>query len=107
MEKSFWIRALQEKLSKHPDLLEEYNRHNMCLYLFGSATQKQCPRDLDIVILYYYGDLKTAQTIRDHTVLYLKTVFEISIDCVLLSFKENEQVCFTLKEKAELVFPIV
>lgn len=104
MEKNFWILAMQQKLSKRPDLIKKYIQLGMSLYLFGSAIQKQDPNDLDIVMLYHVKDMTTAQKVRDITVRYLRTVFDTPIDCVLMSFIEEKQICFTMKEKAMLIF---
>lgn len=105
METNSWIQAMQSELNKQFSLLEKFTRLGMRLYLFGSAIQNECPHDLDIVILYHDRDMIEAQKIKMITIEYLESVFKIPIDCVLLSFKENEQVAFTSGENAKFIFP--
>ncbi len=106
MEKSFWIQELQRKLNNDQDLSKQHTRFDMHLYLFGSATRNNFPHDLDIVILYHQSHMKEAQAIRNITIQILRSLFAVSIDCILLSFDEEKQVNFLMKENAELVFPI-
>lgn len=100
-----WIQAMQVKLNEHSDLLEKYVEFGMRLFVFGSAIKKIYPHDLDIVILYNGENIEKACVLRDITVQYLASVFKLPIDCVLLSFDEDKQVGFTLKENANLIFP--
>lgn len=106
MEKSFWIQELQKKLNSDQDLSKQYIRFDMHLYLFGSATWSNFPRDLDIVILYHQSHMRDAQAIRNITIQILRSQFTGPIDCMLLSYDEEKQMNFPIKENAELVFPI-
>lgn len=105
MEKGFWIAALQTKLNDSEILVKKYISLGMELYLFGSALKKRFPADLDIAILYNQCDMKEARTVRDITTSTFHSVFSGPIDIILLSFTENQETQFLIKEKAELIFP--
>ena len=107
MEKSFWIQELQGKLNSDKDLSKQYIRFDMHLYLFGSATWSNFPRDLDIVILYHRSHMREAQAIRNITIRILHSQFTDPIDCTLISYDEEKQMNFLIKENAKLVFPIL
>lgn len=107
MEKSFWIQELQGKLNSNQDLSKQFIYFDMHLYLFGSATWNNSPHDLDIVILYHRSHMRAAQAIRNITIRILRSQFTGPIDCMLISYDEEKQMNFLIKENAELIFPIL
>ena len=102
-----WIQDLQTKLNEQCDLTEKYKHLGMQLYLFGSATKSETPRDLDILVLYPRNAMTQAIELRNATVQYIKDLFGLPVDSVLLSFEEEQQVLFAVKERAVLIFPTV
>lgn len=107
MEKGFWITALQTKLNDNEILVKKYTSLGMKLYLFGSAVKKRFPADLDIAILYNQCNMKEARTVRDITVSVFHSLFLGPIDVILLTFTENEETQFLIKENAQLIFPTI
>lgn len=106
MEKSFWIQELQGKLNRNQDLSKQFIYFDMHLYLFGSATWNNFPHDLDIAILYHRSHMRVAQAIRNIAIQILRSQFNGSIDCMLISYDEEKQMNFLIKENAERIFPI-
>lgn len=105
MEKDFWIQVLQTALKNNNDLVQRYLALEMKLYLFGSATYNKKPNDIDILICYNTKDMEEAILIKKITTNYLEDVVNMSIDCILMSYKENEQLNFIQKERAIHIFP--
>lgn len=106
METAFWTQELQEKLKTDSEIQKIYEHWGMYLYLFGSATRSDSPHDLDIAILYNQAYMKEAQRIRDLTLQSIRAFFKGPLDCVLLSYDEEEQIHFLEKERAKLILPI-
>lgn len=102
-----WIQVLQAKLNERCDLIEKYKHLGMQLYLFGSATKSEAPHDLDILILYPRNTMTRAIELRNATVQYIEDLFDLPVDSVLLSFEEEQQVLFAVKERAVLIFPMI
>ena len=105
MEKSFWTQELIQILNSDSNLKYTYAHFEIYLYLFGSAIWSNSPHDLDIVILYNCCERWTVREIRNSTIERIHSLFKGRIDCILLSFSEEEQARFLEKEKAVLVFP--
>lgn len=105
MKKIFLISTLRRELYSKDGFLEQYIYFDMKLYLFGSATRKYCPSDIDIAILYHRHNLDNARIIRDNTIQLLESLHILPIDCMLISYDEENQINFLQKERAELVFP--
>ena len=102
-----WIQDLQTKLNEQCDLTEKYKHLGMQLYLFGSATKSDAPHDLDILVLYPRNAMTQAMEVRNATVQYIKDLFGLPVDSVLLSFEEEQQVLFAFKERAMRIFPML
>ena len=101
-----WIQDLQTKLNEQCDLTEKYKHLGMQLYLFGSATKSDAPHDLDILVLYPRNAMTQAMELRNATVQYIKDLFGLPVDSVLMSFEEEQQVLFAVKERAVIILPM-
>ena len=62
---------------------------------------------MDILVLYPRNAMTQAIELRNATVQYIKDLFGLPVDSVLLSFEEEQQVLFVVKERAVLIFPMV
>lgn len=81
------------------NILKEKGIH---LFLFGSALNKDFPRDLDILMVYSSTNvsIQTVIDLKNQLLQYFKKKCHIPIDLLLLSLEEVEEIDFIEKESA-------
>ena len=70
-------------------------------YIFGSAVYSNSPKDLDVAIIYdnQYVSIKEAIEYRNEIIALLSEMNSITIDAILLSKEEEEEMSFLLNAK--------
>ncbi len=70
-------------------------------YVFGSAVYSDAPADIDIAIVYDENNISVEDAVeyRREIRKLLSELFSMNIDIILLSQKEEEEMCFLKNAK--------
>lgn len=70
-------------------------------YVFGSAIYSDAPADIDVAIVYDEKNIRVEDAVeyrREIRMLFFE-LFSLNIDIILLSQKEEEEMCFLKNAK--------
>ncbi|WP_124041787.1 nucleotidyltransferase domain-containing protein [Clostridium perfringens] len=102
----FSVEKVKSFILKDIEYKQKKEQYNLELWMFGSALNKKNPNDIDILLLYPIEtkDIKGIYGFKQYFKSNMEKYFNIDVDILLLSYEEENEINFKVKENCIFLF---